>query len=158
MKHPRTHYTYRCKICGHECIGKPGIASGLPVTKLGNYGMKGTPTPATYDVELYEATTISFTAETTTTPAKINDSAGKFSEKCFHGNMAIVIETTSGLNDGTYTVAARGGVKDDVLSLSSSDSLTTETAAAAGTVTLTWRTYKPNVTTGCPFCGSLNSR
>uniref|UniRef100_A0A6M3JB53 Uncharacterized protein n=1 Tax=viral metagenome TaxID=1070528 RepID=A0A6M3JB53_9ZZZZ len=159
----RSYYTYRCKYCGQECFkdtpdGKR-LPSGQSPTKLGDYGSSGTPTPSDYDEELYEATTISFTAEDATagTPAYINDSAGLFLDRGFKSGMTIVVETTSGTNDGTYTIASRGIAKG-VLTLSSDDSLTTENAATAGTVTIDRRLQQPNVTRGCGFCGSLNSK
>lgn len=101
---------------------------------------------------------ISFTAATSSTPATINDASCRFADLGFVPGDTIIISTTSGTNDGTYTLAQRGGITNGSLSLSSADSLTTESANAAGTVTLSIRTYKPNITTGCPFCGSLNSR
>lgn len=149
--------TYRCKYCGQECIEKIGLPSGLSPTKKGSYGASCTPTPATLDESYYEATTISFTADTLTEPAKINDSASLFEEKHFVPEMVIKIVTGSGTNDGTYTIAARG-VARGVLSLISTDDLDTETAGAAGTVILYRRIYQPNVSTGCGFCGSLNSK
>jgi len=158
----RSYYTYRCKYCGFECFkrtpdGKK-LPYGLSSTKTGDYGSNATPTPSNCDEELYEVTTISFTAEVTdVTPAYINDSAGKFHEKYFRSDMTIVVATTSGTNDGTYTIAGRG-VANGVLTLSSSDSLTTEAAAVAGTVTLSRRIKEPNVGTGCAFCGSLASK
>jgi hypothetical protein len=126
---------------------------------LGTYGANATPAPATDDVELYaDATTISFTAASGSTPAKINDSAELFESKIFfHGGMVIVVTTTSGVNDGVFTIADRGVAKG-VLTLSSSDSLTTEAAAAAGTVTISQRLYQPGTMSGCPHCGSLNSK
>lgn len=98
-----------------------------------------------------------FVAETSDTPAKIIDSANKFADKQFRNEQPIKIETTSGTNDGTYTIAARG-VSRGTLTLSDDDSLTTENAATAGEVTISDVTYEPKVTTGCPFCGSLNNK
>jgi len=126
-------------------------------TKKGNYGSNATPTPAAWHDEQYEATTLSFVAETSSAPAKINDSANKFADKHFRSEQPIKVETTSGTNDGTYTIAARG-VSRGTLTLSDSDSLTTENAATAGTVTISDVRYEPNITTYCPFCGSGNSR
>jgi hypothetical protein len=156
----RTYYTYKCQYCGHECVKKPGLASGLNVTKLGDYGSNATPTPVAYIDEMYEATTISFTAETASEPAYISDSAVLFGDKHFYSGMSLEVETTDGTNDtnGTpYTIADKG-VTRGVLTLSSSDSLTTQSAATAGTVTLSRSIYEPSVSTGCAFCGSLNSK
>ena len=150
--------TYRCKYCGQECVGKPGLLpSGLSVTKTGSYGSSVTPAPATYDDLLYTASTISFTAASGASPATINDSAGMFSEKHFIPESVIKIDTVSGTNDGTYTIASRG-VLPKTLSLSSSDDVTTETAATAGQVILYRVIYQLNVAGGCGFCGSLNSK
>lgn len=159
----RSYYTYRCKYCGFECFKETPdgmkLPSGQAVTRLGDYGSEGTPTPTAYDEELYEATTISFTAEVSgVTPAYINDSAGLFQQEDFRSDMVIVVSSTSGTNDGTYTIESRG-VASGVLTLSSDDSLTTETAVAAGTVTLSRRIYQPTEdATGCGFCKSLNSK
>lgn len=153
----RSHYTYRCRVCGFENMKRKITGSSVPVTKLGNYGSSATPTPETYADEMYEATSISFVAAAGSTPAYLSDSANLFSEKRFNGGMTIRVGTTSGTNDGDYTIADRGISRGQIL-LGSSDSLTDEDAATAGTVTISHVTYKPNVTSGCPFCGSLNSR
>jgi hypothetical protein len=157
MTQERSEYTYRCKNCGFECRKKHITGSSVPLTKIGNYGDKGTPTPITYADEMYEAITIAFTAATSTDPAYLTDSRCLFGEKNFKSGMTIRVSTTSGTNDGDYTIATRGVSRGTIL-LSTSDSLTTEDAATAGTVTISEVTYKPNVTTGCPFCGSLNSK
>lgn len=149
--------TYRCKNCGWLCTKKTVPELTRVNTKTGHYGSNGTPSPTALTVEQYEATTISFVAETSSTPAELNDSAGKFVDKNFGGGQLIVVETTSGTNDGTYTLAGRA-VSRDTLLLDSNGSLTTESAATAGTVTISDATYQPNVTRGCPFCGTLNSR
>lgn len=158
----RSYYTYKCNYCGQECFSRGGLPSGQTPTKLGDYGSECTPTPSNYDEELYETTTISFTAETASTLAYISDSAAKFADKHFQPGMTLVVSTTSGTNDGTYTINTdldyAGTVKADVLYLSSSDSLTTENAATAGTVTLSRRIKEPTIGTGCSFCGSLNSK
>jgi len=151
------YFTYRCKNCGQECVEKSGLPSGLPTTKKGNYGSSGTPTPSAYNDILYTASTISFTAATATEPAMINDSALMFAEKHFTTEMVVKIVTGSGTNDKTVTIASRG-VAPGVLSLSSSDTLSTESAATAGEVSLYRVIYQPNVSGGCGFCGSLNSR
>lgn len=147
--------TYRCKHCGQECVKKIGLASGLSPTKKGNYGANCTPTPEAYNDLMYTASTISFTAATDDYPAYINDAAAMFSEKHFTTEMVIAVVTSSGTNDGTFTIASRG-VAPGVLSLSSSDDVTTEDASTAGEVSLYRVIYQPNVGTGCGFCGSLN--
>lgn len=152
-----SEYTYRCKHCNTLCVSRkiPGWSRGI--TKRGNYGNNTTPEPQTYYDEIYEASTISFTAASGDDPAYLSDSAKHFADNHIRPNMTIKIETTSTTNDGTYTIAARGVTGSTIL-LSSGDSLTTETSAVAGTVTISVRAYKSNVTTGCPFCGSLNSK
>jgi hypothetical protein len=154
---PREFYTYRCRYCGFECRSKNIPGSSVPLTKIGNYGSNATPTPETFADEMYEATTIAFVAAAGTTPAYLTDSAYLFSEKHFSSGMILRISTTSGTNDGDKTIADRGVSRNEIL-LSDSDSLTTETAATAGTVTISRVIYKPNINTGCPNCGSLNSK
>lgn len=145
----RKSHTYRCQVCGMECVNKH--INGLAPTKLGNYGSNATPSPTTYSETVYEATTVSFDGDN----AKLVDSQNAFAEKHFMGGETITVETTSGVNDGTYTLAERGVTRSD---LSVTTDLTTESASAAGTVTIKRVIYQPNVTTGCPFCGSLNSK
>ena len=157
------YYTYRCPHCGFTCTKRKVPHSSVPVTKTGNYGDSATPTPEAFTdglyTDLYEAATISFTAASGTTPAYVSDSAGKFGDHGIVGGMLINVETTSGTNDGNYTVATRGISGPGKFYLSSSDSLTTENAATAGTVTIQRRWYKPNETLdGCPLCGSRNTR
>jgi len=158
----RAYYTYRCKYCGSECFKKSGLPSGQSPTKLGNYGSAAVPAPTNYDEEMYESTTISFTAETATDVAYISDSACKFADKHFTPGMTLVVETDSGTNDGTYTINTdkdyAGMVTASVIYLSDSDSLTTENAATAGTVTISRRIKEPSVGSGCSFCGSLASK
>jgi len=149
--------TYRCKHCGFLCTKKTDPSLTRTKTNRGAYGGNATPDPTAWNDEQYEATSVSFVAAAGAVPAKINDSANLFADKHFTSEQPIKVETTSGTNDGDYTIAARG-VSRGTLTLSSSDSLTTENAATAGTVTMSDRTYKPNVTTGCPLCGSLDSR
>jgi hypothetical protein len=157
IPHERSYYTYKCQVCGFECRSKHIGTSDVPITKTGSYGTNATPTSEEFADEMYETTTISFTAETATDPAYLTDSEQRFGDKLFKGGMPIRIETTSGTNDGDYTIAA-GGVSREKILLSDSDSLTTETAATAGTVTISQVNYQPSVTSGCPLCGSLNSR
>ena len=126
-------------------------------TQKGNYNNAAVPPPTTYNVEQYVASTISFTAAAGSVPAKINDSQNKFADKHFQTGQPINIASGSGTNDGNYTIGSQG-VSRGTLTLSTDDSLTTENAATAGEVTINDRTYKPNVTKGCGFCGSLNSQ
>lgn len=149
--------TYRCKYCGFLCTKKTDPNLSRTKTKTGSYGSNATPQPSAWHDEQYEATTIRFAAASGDTPAKIYDSANRFTDRLFRSEQPIKIETTSGTNDGTYTIAARG-VSRGTLTLDSSDSLTTEAAGTAGTVTISAVTYEPNITTGCPLCGSLNSK
>lgn len=150
--------TYRCKYCGFLCTKKTDPGLTRKKTKTGSYGSNATPTPSAWSTdEQYSAATVSFAAASGSTPAKINDSANGFVDKRFRSEQPIKIATTSGTNDGTYTIAAMG-VSRGTLTLSTSDSLTTETAATAGTVTIYAVAYQPNVSTGCPLCGSLDSR
>jgi hypothetical protein len=99
----------------------------------------------------------SVAALTDNNPIALVDSAKLFGDKHFSGGTPIRISTTSGTNDGDYTIAERGVTGGEIL-LSSSNSLTTEDSATAGEVTISRLIYKPNVTTGCPNCGSLHSR
>jgi hypothetical protein len=106
---------------------------------------------------MYEATTVGFVAASGSDPAYLTDSLNRFGEKAFSDGMTLKVETTSGTNDGTYTIGARAVTRGKI-ELSSSDSLTTETAATAGTVTLSRVIYLPTIASGCPLCGSLNSK
>jgi len=153
----RTEYTYRCQYCGFECVAKKMPQSNLPVTKLGNYGDNATPTPTTYADTVYTSTSIAFVAAAGSDPAKLTDDYFGFGDNHLQSNWSIQVTTTSGTNDGSYTIADRGVSRDELL-LSSTDSLTDENAATAGTVTIKKVIYKPNVTSGCPFCGSQNSK
>ena len=152
-----SEHTYRCQVCNALCVRKKVPHWSRGVTKTGDYGSNTTPEPTTFWDQIYSSSTISFTAASGSDPAQLSDSAKKFADNHLRPNMTIKIETTSGTNDGTYTIEEKGVTNSTIL-LISSDSLTTEDAATAGTVTLYVRTYKSNVTTGCPFCGSLNSR
>ena len=81
------------------------------------------------------ATTISFTY--VAGASTINDSATSFGTYNFTGcdDEYILVETTSGLNDGLYVIS---GDENGVITLASgtANELVTETAAAAGTVVL----------------------
>jgi hypothetical protein len=154
----RTRYKYRCKVCGWSCTKEhiPGVS--VPITKLGDYGSKGTPTGVTFADELYKATTVRFVAATGTAPAYLADSANLFGDKLLKSEMPIRIATSSGTNDGDYTIAARGVSRGEI-TLKSTDVLTTESAATAGTVTISKIGWKPNQAAGgCPSCHSLASR
>ena len=154
----RSEYTYRCKYCGMECVAEMIPSTGLGPTKRGTYGSAVTPTPEAYVEEMYEATTISFTAESGSDVAYLTDSDAKFVDNMIIGGMSLRVATTSGTNDGDYTIGSRGVAQGKIL-LSTGDSLTTENAATAGTVTLSRIIYKPLETgTGCGFCQSLNSK
>jgi hypothetical protein len=156
IAHDRTSYTKRCPYCGFEMRTKSIHGSSVPVVKDGNYGSNATPQPVTFADEMYEATTISFVAASGTTPAYLSDSACLFGEKHFSDGMTIRVATSSGTNDGDYTIAARGVTRWEIL-LSSSDSLTDEDASTAGIVTISMVIYKPDESAGgCPFCHSRN--
>jgi hypothetical protein len=139
------------------CVKNKIPDSSVPVTQIGDYGTKGSPTGEVFYDELYEGTTISFTAASGDEPAKIADSQSLFADKLLQSEMPIRISTTSGTNDGNYAIAARGVSRGEIR-LGSSYSLTTESASTAGTVTIDKIAYKPNITRGCPSCGSLNTR
>lgn len=160
----KSAFFYKCKNCGFTNVKRKtvpyhpdplGISRGA--TLLGNYS-EATPTPASYDEEIYSAVSISFTASSGDTPAKIWDSNYLLADKGFCAGNTIVIATESGTNDGAYTLSGASGITSASLSLISGDDLTTEDASTAGTVTISIRWYKPSITTGCPFCGTLNSR
>jgi hypothetical protein len=184
----RKEFTYRCQICSMENLHAKMEQSVLPTTKLGKLatGETGLQTPLTlsdgsnltlsdgtvlyldtgmtinrgyetFSTTMYTATSISFIAVSGSVPAKLNDNSFRFGDQHIQSNMNISITTTSGVNDGNYTIADRG-VSRGELSLSDSGTLTTESAAAAGSVIIDRILYKPNIITGCPFCGSLNSR
>ena len=153
----RKESTYRCQVCGMECVSKKMAQTDLPVTKSGNYGDNATPTPTTYQTTVYTASTISFTAAAGDDPAYLSDYALGFTDNHIQSNWTIAVTTTSGTNDGSYTIADRGVSRGTIL-LASTDSLTTENAATAGEVTIKRVIYQPNITSGCPLCGSLNSK
>ena len=78
-----------------------------------------------------EAITISFS---NSNPDTILDSGNNFVIAGFKSDQTITVITTSGVNDDTYTINT---VTPGVITLIAADSLTTENAAAAGTVTIT---------------------
>lgn len=151
----REYYTYKCKNCGFDNRKRQILGSDVPVTRTGNYGSEGSPQPVEFEDQMYEATTVSFVAGIGSTPAYIADSASQFFDKGFKSSMRIRISTDSGTNDGDYTIRALGVSKGEILI---TESLTDESAATAGTVSIGRLIYKPNVTSGCPLCGTLNSR
>ena len=151
------YYTYRCHYCGFECVQRSGLPSGLPITQIGDYGANATPTPTAYIDLMYTANTISFTAGSGTTPDTISDSAKHFADYHIGGDMTIVTVSTSGLNDNTYTIASKGA-KMASLTLQSTGSLTTESAAHAGTVSIYRVLYFVDQHSGCPFCASKASK
>ena len=118
-------------------------------TTYGNY--------TAYSVPMYTATSIGFVAASGSVSAYLTDDQYRFGDEHIQSNATIAIATTSGTNDGDYTIADRGVSRGQIL-LAASNSLTTENAATAGTVIISKLIFKPNITTGCPFCGSLNSR
>jgi hypothetical protein len=190
----RSDYTYSCKICGLENfntqmeeLAPAGLSgsAGVPITVLGNYGHNATPTPTTDTVTVYTATSLSFASASGDVPAKISDSLYRFADKLIKPTWSITIETESGINDGSYTIADRGvtrgeisvdetGVMPNYLMIagefviiageyvtigSAADSgFTTEPANSAGKLTIKKLIYVQNITTGCAFCGSLASR
>lgn len=145
----RDESTYRCQVCGFECVSKKMAQSSRAITKRGDYGTDATPTPTTYDDEMYRSSTMSFESS----PAKIVDADKKFTDKGIKAHWALIVSSGSGTNDGSYTIAERGVSRGEILL---EGSLTDETTP--GEVVLSRRIYKPNITTGCPFCGSLNSK
>ncbi|MDO8733570.1 MAG: hypothetical protein Q7K21_00230 [Elusimicrobiota bacterium] len=154
----RTFYVGRCVYCGFEIRNKKILGSSVPITKTGSYGTNATPQPVTFADEMYVATTVSFVAAAGSTPAYLADSANLFGDKGFHTGMTIRVAcSASDTNDGDFTIAD-GGVSRGEILLSSSDSLTTQSAASAGTVTISRVIHKPQISQGCPFCGSLASR
>ena len=155
--YPISHYVYRCAYCGFECRKEKIPGSLMPITAEGSYGSKGTPAGLVFYDELYEATTVGFVAAAGDNPAYMTDSLSLFGDKLLKSEQPIRVVTSSGTNDGDYTIAARG-VSRGELTLNSNDVLSTETAATAGTVTISAIKYKTNITRGCPGCGSLNSR
>ena len=79
------------------------------------------------------ATTIAF-SENDASADTITDSANGFLIAGFQAGDQITVSSTSGLNDGTYTI---GSVVAGTITLLSRNDITTETAGAAGTVKIT---------------------
>jgi hypothetical protein len=111
----------------------------------------------TFTSSMYSATSISFVAASGSVPAYLLDSMYRFGDQHIQSNMMISISTTSATNNGNYTIADRGVSRGEIL-LTDDYSLTTESAAAAGTVVISRILFQRNVVNGCPFCGSLASR
>jgi hypothetical protein len=160
--------------------GLSGTA-GVSITNLGNYGNNATPAPAQDTVTVYTSTSLSFTAASGDVYAKLSDSMNRFTDKHIKPGWGITIVTESGTNNGSYTIADKGvnrseiSVTDDDPSylmiageyvmvngeyviVGDSVGFTTETAATAGQVTIKKIIYVPEITTGCYFCGTLNSK
>jgi hypothetical protein len=148
----RSFYVSRCAYCGFEVRTNKISGSSVPITKTGSYQSATTPTPIEFIDEMYEAATISFVVESGSTSAYLSDSAKLFSDKQFTHGMTLRVETTSTTNDGDYTIST---VTAGEISLTS-DLAITESSSTAGTVTLSRVLYKPNITSGCALCGSLN--
>ena len=106
------------------------------------------------DSEVWTSFSYEFDAPAGCTSVMISLGAEEIGDVVYFDNISLA---KSGTNDGTYTIADRGVSRGTIL-LDEDDSLTTENAATAGEVTISKIIYQPNVTTGCPFCGSLNSR
>lgn len=148
----RDNVAYKCQICGFENVTER--INGRNPTVIGDYGSNATPTPTTYDDEMYQSDTITFIYTPLISPLKrIVDSNQSFRDKHIMDHWTLVISTDSGINDGTYTVTSGGVSRGEILV---EESLTDE--ATPGTVTISRRIYQPNITTGCPFCGSKNSK
>ena len=86
------------------------------------------------------ATTIAF-VEGNQDADTITDSGNGFITAGFQAGDQITVVSTSGVNDGTYTIAS---VAAGTITLLRRNDLTTETAGAAGTVTLTAPKTIPN--------------
>lgn len=158
----RASLTYRCPTCGFECVAKGGLASGLSVTKIGDYGTSGGPLPTTeVSSEVYAFTVPAgvnaFTAASGSELAYIYDPFQKVSLIRIIGGDDVTVTTESGINDGTYTVDAKG-ISLDKIRVASGFDFASEDGGSAGKISLKVVQYKPNITTGCPFCGSLNTK
>lgn len=101
----------------------------LPVPFSFQFVVTSSGTPEQLQVKR-RATTIAF-AENTQDADTITDSGNGFIIAGFQAGDQITVSSTSGLNDGTYTV---GSVAAGTITLLARNDLTTETAGAAGTV------------------------
>lgn len=93
-------------------------------------------------VELVNAASVSLTtiAFVNSNPDTITDSASGFLTAGFEPGQIIIVTTTSGTNDGVYTIAS---VAAGTITLIAADSLTTENAATAGTVAMSAGAIQP---------------
>jgi len=89
------------------------------------------------DAASVSETTIAFV---NSNPDTITDSGSGFLTAGFEAGQIIVITTTSGTNDGTYTIAS---VAAGTITLIAANSLTTENAATAGTVAIVAGAIQP---------------
>lgn len=93
---------------------------------------------ANLEVTTGASTVISFT--NSGSADTINRSTGSFIADGFVAGQKITVDSTSNTNDGNYTIASVAAL---ALTLSASDSLTTEDAATAGSTTVA--TYNPEM-------------
>ena len=104
----------------------------LPAMYTSQFVVTAAGTPEQLSVKI-RATTIAF-SENDASPDTITDSGNGFLIAGFQVGDTITVSSTSALNDGTYTI---GSVTAGTITLLSNNDLTTETAAAAGTVKIT---------------------
>jgi hypothetical protein len=102
------------------------VGAAAPVSMFGRARV------ATKDVTTGAITTLSFT--NSGTADYISDSAGGFITAGFAVGDKITVDSTSNTNDGNYTITA---LTASVMTLDTGDSITTETAVAAGATTIT---------------------
>jgi len=159
----RSEYTYRCRICGFENLHTKMPQTDVPVTKIGDYGANGTPTPETYNLSCYdtsvfypETPSISYFAAAGGIDAYMLDTRQKFVEFGFMTLRNLYVYTSSGLILGNYTISERGVSPQRVYV--EEDFGMDLGAAEVGYTIIYKRSYRPSVSTGCPFCGSLASR
>src|SRR3990167_9780562 len=104
----------------------------LPLNFTFQFNVQTSGTPEVLAVKR-RATTIAF-SENTADPDTITDSGNGFLAAGFQAGDQITVVSTSALNDGTYTI---GSVVAGTITLLARNDLTTETAGAAGTGTIT---------------------
>ena len=107
-------------------------SSNLPIPFSFQFNVQTSGTPERLTVKR-RATTIAF-SENTPDSDTITDSGNGFLVAGFQAGDQITVASTSGLNDGAYTI---GAVVAGTITLVARNDLTTETAGAAGTVTIT---------------------
>ncbi|MCR4307830.1 MAG: hypothetical protein NUV80_04655 [Candidatus Berkelbacteria bacterium] len=111
--------------------------TNLPVPFTFQFPVTVSGTPEKLQVKR-RVTTIAFSEGSGETPSvaldAITDSASGFLQAGFQPGDLITVESTSGLNDGTYTISS---VTAGTIRINSDGDLTTETAVAAGTVKIT---------------------